>query len=108
MRKIASMSAGAGRCNDSRAVSRGSLSTWCRSMVGSSRRSPADSVAAMGSWQKRRSRLRQQLAFSVLMTLLASALLLNGIRDHRDLGIVVGVFGVLVGPWGMVRNWRDL
>jgi predicted membrane protein len=62
----------------------------------------------MDGWQRRRRKLRRQFLACMMTTLLTSSLVLNGIRSHDWAELIVGVAGVLLGPWVMFRTWQDI
>jgi hypothetical protein len=62
----------------------------------------------MDWWEERRRKLRRQLAANVTTTLLTTSMLVTGIRDHYLPATIIGVVGVLVGPWVTFSTWRDI
>jgi hypothetical protein len=62
----------------------------------------------MDWWERRRRTLRRQFLSSAMTTLLTSSLLLNGIREHQSVELILGAVGVLLGPWVMFRTWQDI
>jgi hypothetical protein len=62
----------------------------------------------MDWWQKRQNTLRRQLVVNVVTMLFMSSLVESGVRDHHRVGLVIGVIGLLVGPWVTFRIWREL
>ena len=69
---------------------------------------PAASILTVDWWERTRRRLRGKLVFALMFTLLASSLVQSGVRDHHPAGVVIGILGLVLGPWATFRRWKDL